>query len=95
MDELPPRQPPSLSERIGPAFVKSALGRARIKTNKNQEKFVRLFNEHKALAPGLLNVLERDRSFATTRKPRRNIAGLFGENSLNPGAENMLRGGYL
>jgi hypothetical protein len=44
-------------------FVKLALEHAKIKEAKRQEKFARLFNEHKALTPELLETLEKDKSF--------------------------------
>ena len=53
----------SLKRTVKPTFVKSALEDARIKGAKNQEKFARLFNKHKALTPELLRALERDKSF--------------------------------
>ena len=53
----------SVSESAKPTFVKSALEHAGITDAKKQEKFARLFNEHKALTPELLEALEKDRSF--------------------------------
>lgn len=53
----------SVSESIRQTFVKSALEHARITGAKKQEKFARLFNEHKALTPELLAALETDKSF--------------------------------
>ena len=53
----------SVSRGPEPSFIKSALEDARIKGAKKQEKFARLFNEHKALTPKLLKALERDKSF--------------------------------
>ncbi len=46
-----------------PTFLKSALDDAGIKESKKQEKFARLFNEHKALTPELLKALEKDKAF--------------------------------
>ncbi|MBE9572393.1 MAG: peptidoglycan-binding protein, partial [Proteobacteria bacterium] len=53
----------SVSRAEKPTFVKLALEHARIKGAKKQEKFARLFNEHKALTPKLLEALEKDSSF--------------------------------
>jgi hypothetical protein len=52
-----------VSESAAPTFVKSALEHAGITEASRQEKFARLFNEHKALTPELLDKLEKDRSF--------------------------------
>lgn len=49
-----------------PTFVKSALDDAGITSAQKQEKFARLFNEHKALTPQLLEALAKDRSFKKT-----------------------------
>ncbi|MGB7208383.1 MAG: neuraminidase-like domain-containing protein [Pyrinomonadaceae bacterium] len=49
-----------------PTFVKSALDDAGIKDAKKQEKFARLFNEHRSLTPELLESLEKDKSFKKT-----------------------------
>lgn len=54
----------SLSGAGEPSFVKSALDDARITDAKKQETFARLFNEHRALTPELVNALEKDRSFS-------------------------------
>ncbi|CAN5882390.1 hypothetical protein BH18ACI4_BH18ACI4_00610 [soil metagenome] len=53
----------TVSVSAQPTFVKSALEDAGINDAKKQEKFARLFNEHKALTPELLESLEKDRSF--------------------------------
>ena len=53
----------TVSESTEPTFVKSALEHAGITDARRQEKFARLFNEHKALTPELLDALEKDRSF--------------------------------
>ena len=53
----------SVSEAAGPTFVRSALNHANIKNAKKQIKFVRLFNEHKALSPEMLSALGNDPSF--------------------------------
>lgn len=47
-----------------PTFVKAALDHAGIRDTKKQEKFARLFLEHKALTPELLSDLEKDESFS-------------------------------
>jgi hypothetical protein len=44
-------------------FVKLALEDAGIDQPEKQEKFARLFNEHKALTPELIEALEKDRHF--------------------------------
>lgn len=49
-----------------PTFVKSALEEAGITGAKKQETFARLFNEHKALTPELLDALGKNRSFKKT-----------------------------
>ena len=49
-----------------PTFVKLALEHASIEGAEKQEKFARLFNEHKALTPELLATLEKDKSFKKT-----------------------------
>lgn len=46
-----------------PTFIKLALEDARIIDTNKQEKFARLFNEHKALTPELLDALEKDVAF--------------------------------
>ena len=46
-----------------PTLVKLALEDANITGAKEQERFARLFNEHKAITPGLLDALEKDTSF--------------------------------
>ena len=53
----------SVSGSPRPTFVKLALEHAGIKDAKKQETFARLFNEHKALTPELLDALEKDTSF--------------------------------
>ncbi len=53
----------TVSDADDPTFVKSALEDAGIKGAKKQEKFARLFGEHRALTPELLEALEQDRSF--------------------------------
>lgn len=53
----------SVRETDKPTFVKLALDHAGIKDAKKQERFARLFNEHKALTPELVETLEKDRSF--------------------------------
>ncbi|HEX5835251.1 MAG TPA: neuraminidase-like domain-containing protein [Pyrinomonadaceae bacterium] len=54
----------TISDKGDPTFVKSALDHAGIKDTKKQEKFAQLFLEHKALTPGLLTVLEKDKAFS-------------------------------
>lgn len=49
-----------------PTFIKSALEEAGITGAKKQETFARLFNEHKALTPELLDALGKNRSFKKT-----------------------------
>ncbi len=56
----------SVSGEGKPTFVKSALDDAGITSAQKQEKFARLFNEHKALTPELLATLEKDQSFKKT-----------------------------
>ena len=46
-----------------PTLVKLALEDAGITGAKEQETFARLFNEHKAMTPGLLDALAKDTSF--------------------------------
>lgn len=53
----------SVSGTAKPSFIKLALEDARITGAKKQETFARLFNEHKALTPELLDALEKDTSF--------------------------------
>ena len=53
----------SVTGSAKPSFVKSALEDAKITGAKKQETFARLFNEHKALTPELLDALEKDKSF--------------------------------
>ncbi len=53
----------SVSGGAKPTFVKLALEHAGIEGDEKQEKFARLFNEHRALTPELLGALEKDRSF--------------------------------
>jgi peptidoglycan hydrolase-like protein with peptidoglycan-binding domain len=53
----------SVNGATKPKFVKLILEHAGITNAKKQEKFARLFNEHKALTPNLLKTLERDKSF--------------------------------
>jgi len=55
-----------VSEAAKPTFVKLALDDARIASAEKQEKFARLFNEHKALTPELLRALEKDGAFTGT-----------------------------
>ncbi len=52
-----------VSESERPTFVKSALVDAGILSAEKQVKFARLFNQHKAFTPELLEVLEQDESF--------------------------------
>ncbi len=52
-----------VEESDEPVFVKSALEDAKIRGAKKQKKFVRLFNEHKALTPELLETLKKDKTF--------------------------------
>lgn len=52
-----------LGDAKSPTFVRMALDHAGIDGADKQAKFARLFNEHKTLTPGLLAVLEKDRSF--------------------------------
>jgi hypothetical protein len=52
----------AVAKNAQPSFLKSAVEHA-IKDSKKQEKFARLFNEHKALTPELLTALESDKSF--------------------------------
>lgn len=56
----------AVSGAAGPTFVKLALEDAGIRDARNQEAFARLFNEHKALTPELLEALEQDQSFNET-----------------------------
>lgn len=53
----------SVKQADKPTFVKSALEHAGIKDANKQEKFARLFNQHKALTRELLETLEKDKSF--------------------------------
>jgi hypothetical protein len=53
----------SVSGGADPTFVKLALDHARIERADKQEKFARLFNQHRALTPELLGALEKDPSF--------------------------------
>ena len=53
----------AFAKNAEPSFLKSAVEHAGISDPKKQEKFARLFNEHKALTPELLTTLERDKSF--------------------------------
>ncbi len=53
----------TVSGSAEPTFVKSALDDAGIRDARRQKTFARLFNEHKALTPGLLERLEKNRSF--------------------------------
>ena len=46
-----------------PTFVKSALEDAGIRSAKKQVRFARLFGEHKAITPELLDTMERERLF--------------------------------
>lgn len=46
-----------------PTFLKSALDHARIKSTEKQEKFARLFGEHRAFTPELRKTLEQDDAF--------------------------------
>jgi len=52
-----------LGDAKSPSFVRMALDHAGIDSTAKQAKFARLFNQHKALTPELLAVLEKDRSF--------------------------------
>lgn len=52
-----------VSRSAEPTFVKLALEDARITDAKKQETFARLFNEHKALTPELIDALTKDESF--------------------------------
>ena len=54
----------ALSDKDNPAFFKSALDHAGIRDAKKQEKFARLFLEHKALTPELLAALDKDKAFS-------------------------------
>lgn len=56
----------AVSGAAKPTFVKLALEHASIEGAEKQEKFARLFNEHKALTPELLATLEKDKSFKKT-----------------------------
>ncbi|MBC7900712.1 MAG: hypothetical protein H7070_11745, partial [Saprospiraceae bacterium] len=56
----------TLREGSEPTLAKSALDDAGIKDAKKQEKFARLFNEHRSLTPELLQALEKDKSFKKT-----------------------------
>ena len=51
------------SDRDDPTFVRLALEDAQITDTQKQIKFARLFNQHQALTPELLDELEKDRSF--------------------------------
>ena len=53
----------TVSEGGEPSFTRSALVDAGIKDAKKQEKFARLFNEHRSLTSELLAALEKDKSF--------------------------------
>ena len=53
----------SVSASAAPTFVKSALDHAGIEGAEKQEKFARLFNEHRTFTPDLLAALENDQSF--------------------------------
>jgi hypothetical protein len=53
----------SVGEGTRPTFLRSALDDANIRDASQQEKFARLFNEHKSLTPALLDELEKDPSF--------------------------------
>ena len=53
----------SVSGGDKPTFVKLALEDANITDVKKQETFARLFNEHRAITPELLDALEKDTSF--------------------------------
>ncbi|MDN3514337.1 MAG: neuraminidase-like domain-containing protein [Candidatus Brocadia sp.] len=61
----------SVSGTVKPSFIKLALEDSRITDAKKQETFARLFNEHKALTPELLDALEKDTAFR-----KEEIAGL-------------------
>jgi hypothetical protein len=53
----------SISGAVKPAFARLALEHAGIEDTDKQEKFSRLFNQHKTLTPELLAALEKDASF--------------------------------
>lgn len=53
----------AVSGAAKPTFVKLALEHASIEGAEKQEKFARLFNEHKAFTPELLDVMQKDPSF--------------------------------
>jgi peptidoglycan hydrolase-like protein with peptidoglycan-binding domain len=53
----------TVSESARPTFVKLALDHARIQNAAKQEKFARLFNQHKAITPELLEALQQDSTF--------------------------------
>lgn len=53
----------TVGESARPSFVKSALADAGIQGTEKQEKFARLYNQHKAITPELLGALEQDPSF--------------------------------
>ncbi|HEX8720433.1 MAG TPA: neuraminidase-like domain-containing protein [Pyrinomonadaceae bacterium] len=54
----------TVRESDNPTFVKQALEEAGVRGAREQEKFARLFNEHGALTPALLEAVEKDQSFS-------------------------------
>lgn len=53
----------TLTAETEPTFIKLALVDAQVTDEKKQQKFARLFLEHRALTPGLLAELEKERYF--------------------------------
>jgi hypothetical protein len=53
----------SLSDRGRPTFVAAALDDAGIKSAEKREGFARLFNQHKALTPELIDALKKEQYF--------------------------------
>jgi hypothetical protein len=53
----------TISDTNNPTFVRLALEDAKISDTQKQIKFARLFNQHKALTPTLLDELEQDPAF--------------------------------
>jgi hypothetical protein len=53
----------TLTAETGPTFIKLALVDAQVTDEKKQQKFARLFLEHRALNPRMLEELEKERYF--------------------------------